>query len=74
LTTHGTARWRDPTKAGIIGFTPSIAKEVASHSITGNAIAPGFIDTEMTQRLDEAYKQELKKHSSPLLRLSPRCS
>lgn len=48
-------------KAGIIGFTKSISKEVASRNITVNAIAPGFIDTEMTQRLDEKYKEELKK-------------
>ena len=46
-------------KAGIIGFTRTIAKEVASRSITANAIAPGFIDTEMTQRLDEKRRQEL---------------
>ncbi len=48
-------------KAGIIGFTRSIAKEVASRSITVNAIAPGFIDTEMTQRLEEEWKQQLKQ-------------
>ena len=48
-------------KAGIIGFTRTIAKEVASRGITVNAIAPGFIDTEMTQRLKEDWKQELKK-------------
>ena len=48
-------------KAGIIGFTRSIAKEVASRGITVNAIAPGFIDTEMTQRLEESWRQELKR-------------
>jgi len=48
-------------KAGIIGFTRTIAKEVASHGITANAIAPGFIDTDMTQQLKEDWKQELKR-------------
>ncbi len=48
-------------KAGIIGLTRTIAKEVASRGITANAIAPGFIDTEMTQRLEEDWKQQLKK-------------
>ena len=47
-------------KAGIIGFTRTIAKEVASRGITVNAIAPGFIDTEMTQKLPEEWKQQLK--------------
>jgi len=47
-------------KAGIIGFTRTIAKEVASRGITANAVAPGFIDTEMTQRLPEDWKQQLK--------------
>ncbi len=48
-------------KAGIIGFTRTVAKEVASRGITANAIAPGFIDTGMTQQLREEWKQELKK-------------
>ncbi len=48
-------------KAGITGFTKSLAKEVASRNITVNAVAPGFIDTEMTQKLDIKYKDELKK-------------
>jgi 3-oxoacyl-[acyl-carrier protein] reductase len=48
-------------KAGIIGFTRTIAKEAASRGITANAVAPGFIDTEMTKQLDEEWRQELKK-------------
>jgi 3-oxoacyl-[acyl-carrier protein] reductase len=49
-------------KAGIIGLTRSIAKEVASRGITANAIAPGFIDTKMTHQLEEKQAQELLKH------------
>jgi 3-oxoacyl-[acyl-carrier protein] reductase len=46
-------------KAGILGFTKSIAREVAPKGITVNAIAPGFIVTEMTQHLTEEQKAEL---------------
>jgi len=48
-------------KAGIIGFTRTTAKEVASRGITANAIAPGFIDTSMTQQLQEDWKRELQR-------------
>ena len=45
------------SKAGIIGFTKSLAKEVASRNILVNAIAPGFIDTDMTSVLSDAVKE-----------------
>ena len=45
------------SKAGIFGFTKSIAKEVGSRGIRCNAIAPGFIETEMTDALDEKTKE-----------------
>jgi len=45
------------SKAGMIGFTKSVAKEVGSRGIRCNAVAPGFIETEMTAELDEAVKK-----------------
>ncbi len=47
------------SKAGVIGFTKSVAKEVASRNITVNAIAPGFIETDMTSKLTETQKNAL---------------
>jgi len=46
------------TKAGILGFTKAMARELASREITVNAIAPGFITTDMTQSLPEAARKE----------------
>jgi 3-oxoacyl-[acyl-carrier protein] reductase len=46
-------------KAGIIGFTKSLAREIASRHITCNVVAPGFIDTDMTRALGEAQRAEL---------------
>jgi len=46
-------------KAGVIGFTKTMAKELASRNITANVIAPGFIDTEMTAALTDAQRQEI---------------
>jgi len=47
------------SKAGIIGFTKSIAKELASRNIRANAVAPGFIDTDMTSVLSEDIKANI---------------
>lgn len=48
-------------KAGVIGFTKSVAKEVASRGITANAVAPGFIATDMTSVLADKVQEELVK-------------
>jgi 3-oxoacyl-[acyl-carrier protein] reductase len=49
------------SKAGIVGLTKTLAKEYASRGITVNAVAPGFIQTEMTDVLPEKVKEEVKK-------------
>ena len=46
-------------KAGLVGFSKSLAREVGSRNITVNAVAPGFIDTDMTRELDEKQKEAL---------------
>lgn len=56
------------SKAGIIGFTKSLAREVAAYNIRVNAVAPGFIDTDMTAGLKQGHKEEIEK-SIPLGRL-----
>jgi 3-oxoacyl-[acyl-carrier protein] reductase len=55
-------------KAGVLGFTKSLAKEVASRNITVNAVAPGFIDTDMTRALSEDQRSALQSQI-PLGRL-----
>jgi 3-oxoacyl-[acyl-carrier protein] reductase len=47
-------------KAGIIGFTKATAKEVASRAITVNAVAPGFIETDMTNALDPELQEQMR--------------
>ena len=56
------------SKAGVIGFTKSIAKEIGVKGITCNAVAPGFIDTDMTSELPEEYMTKVTE-TIPLRRL-----
>jgi 3-oxoacyl-[acyl-carrier protein] reductase len=56
------------SKAGIIGFTKALAREVASREITVNAVAPGYIETEMTAKLNEKARQDLQ-NMIPLKRI-----
>lgn len=49
------------SKAGLLGITMSVAKEVGSRGITCNAIAPGFIESDMTETLPEEFKEEVIK-------------
>ena len=55
-------------KAGIMGFSKSLAREIGSRNITVNCVAPGFIDTDMTRALGEAQREALVGHI-PLGRL-----
>lgn len=56
------------SKAGVIGFTKSIAKELASRNIRANAVAPGFIETDMTSVLSDAVKESIH-NQIPLKRM-----
>jgi 3-oxoacyl-[acyl-carrier protein] reductase len=56
------------TKAGVIGFTKSLAREIGSRGITVNTVAPGFIDTDMTRALPEEQRAKLLEQI-PLARL-----
>jgi len=47
------------SKAGIIGFTKAVAKELASRGITANAVSPGFVETDMTESLSEKAKESM---------------
>jgi len=52
------------TKAALLGFTRSLAREVGPLGITVNAVAPGFIATEMTRELDEAQREKIARRSA----------
>jgi 3-oxoacyl-[acyl-carrier protein] reductase len=58
------------SKAGIIGFTKSVAKELGSRNIRCNAIAPGFVETDMTSYLKEGEASEKYKAGIPLGRFA----
>ncbi|MFI6508868.1 beta-ketoacyl-ACP reductase [Streptosporangium sp. NPDC050855] len=50
------------SKAGMIGFARSAARELGSRNITVNVVAPGFVETDMTAELDEAYQEQIRKN------------
>jgi 3-oxoacyl-[acyl-carrier protein] reductase len=58
------------SKAGVIGFTKSIAKELGSRNIRCNAIAPGFVETDMTSYLQDGAAADKYKASIPLGRFA----
>lgn len=51
------------TKAGLVGFTRSLARDVGSRGVTVNAVAPGFLDTSMTGGMDEAMRDRVRRRS-----------
>lgn len=61
------------SKAGIIGFTKALAKEVAEYDIQVNAIAPGYIETEMVKTIDDRMKAKIVDHYIPMKRYG-RCT
>ena len=52
------------TKASLIGFTRSLAREVGRRGVNVNAVAPGFLETDMTQGLDEERREQLARRSA----------
>ena len=52
------------TKASLIGFTQSLAREVGQLGITVNAVAPGFLDTDMTEKLSEPQREKIARRSA----------
>ena len=52
------------TKASLLGFTRSLAREVGRVGVNVNAVAPGFLETDMTQRLDDARRQQIERRSA----------
>ncbi len=57
------------SKAGIIGFTKAVAKELGARNVTVNAVAPGFIESDMTDKLPKQYLEFMTKNMIPLGRL-----
>ncbi|WP_326823469.1 beta-ketoacyl-ACP reductase [Streptosporangium sp. NBC_01756] len=50
------------SKAGLIGFARSVARELGSRGITVNVVSPGFVETDMTAALDEAHQEQIRKN------------